>query len=65
MEFAKFGYALLSQPGDWRFMYEPSTADMGQRAVVVCAGLEKLSHRDGRPYGSPQLVEAPRVVQVP
>ncbi|KAM5376422.1 hypothetical protein ACJZ2D_005476 [Fusarium nematophilum] len=64
LEFAKFGYVLLSQGSDWRFTYETSTAGESQRAVVVCAGLEKLSHRDGRRYGSPQLVEAPRVVLV-
>ncbi|SPJ84069.1 uncharacterized protein FTOL_10585 [Fusarium torulosum] len=64
MEFAKFGHILLSQPSDWRLIYDTSTAGVGQRSVIVCAGLEKMSHRDGRPYGSPQLVEAPRVIQV-
>jgi len=64
MEFAKFGHILLSQPSDWRLIYEASMAGVGQRAVIVCAGLEKLSHRDGRPYGSPHLVEAPRIIQV-
>jgi hypothetical protein len=61
VEAAKLGYALFSHTGDWRFIYK----DMGTpRAVVLCVGLQKLSHRDGRRLSSPQLVVEPRLATV-
>jgi hypothetical protein len=57
-EAAKLGYALLSHTSDWSFIYK----DLGTpRAVVLCVGLQKLSHRDGRQLTSPQLVVEPRL----
>ncbi|KAB5580557.1 hypothetical protein GE09DRAFT_1168006 [Coniochaeta sp. 2T2.1] len=60
-ECTKFGYVLLSQPSEWAFVHVPDR--LGQ-AAVVCAGLVKLSDKDGRRYGSPFQVVAPKVVQV-
>ncbi|KAH7123082.1 hypothetical protein EDB81DRAFT_766032 [Dactylonectria macrodidyma] len=64
LEFANFGYVLLSQPSDFRFVYKASSQDGGDRAIVVCAGLEKLSRRDGGSVVSSALVRAPEVVRV-
>ncbi|EXL90857.1 hypothetical protein FOIG_15960 [Fusarium odoratissimum NRRL 54006] len=61
VEAAQLGYALFSHTGDWRFIYK----DIGTpRAVVLCIGLQKLSHRDGRRLSSPQLVVEPRLATV-
>ncbi|RKU45012.1 hypothetical protein DL546_003492 [Coniochaeta pulveracea] len=59
LEVAKFGYTLLSQPSEWRFVY--TTGSPG-RAAVVCPGLVKVSDRDGRRYGEPRQIVAPRDV---
>ncbi|KAH6886259.1 hypothetical protein B0T10DRAFT_539307 [Thelonectria olida] len=62
LDVAKFGYVLLSQPTDWGFVYE---ANHGREFVLVLRpGLQKLSHRDGRPYSSPPLVVAPDEAQL-
>ncbi|KAH7267893.1 uncharacterized protein BKA55DRAFT_501186 [Fusarium redolens] len=58
VEAAKLGYALLSHTSDWRFIYKDISTP---RAVVLCIGLQKLSHRDGRRLSSPQLVVEPRL----
>ncbi|KAB5536393.1 hypothetical protein GE09DRAFT_1176388 [Coniochaeta sp. 2T2.1] len=60
-ECTKFGYVLLSQPSEWTFVHVPDR--LGQ-AAVVCAGLVKLSNKDGRRYGSPFQVVAPKAVQL-
>lgn len=59
LECTKLGYILLSQPSDWRFVF----SDKQSRRVVVCPGLEKLSHSDGTRYRSPREVVA--VVTMP
>lgn len=59
LECTKLGYILLSQPSDWRFVF----GDKQSRRVVVCPGLEKLSHSDGTRYRSPREVVA--VVTMP
>lgn len=59
LECTKLGYTLLSQPSDWRFVL----GDKQSRRVVVCPGLEKLSHSDGTRYRSPREVAA--VVTMP
>ncbi|RSL62077.1 hypothetical protein CEP54_005881 [Fusarium duplospermum] len=59
LECTKLGYILLSQPSDWRFVF----SDKQSRRVVVCPGLEKLSHSDGTRYRSPKEVVA--VVTMP
>ncbi|KAH7129547.1 hypothetical protein B0J13DRAFT_598509 [Dactylonectria estremocensis] len=64
LEFTNFGYVLLSQPGDFRFVYEASGQDASDRAIVVCAGLERLSRRDGGSVVSSSLVRAPEVVLI-
>ncbi|KAM5352024.1 hypothetical protein ACJ41O_004747 [Fusarium nematophilum] len=50
LECTRLGYVLISQPSDWRFMFGTAQS----RAVVVCPGLEKLSHSDGNRYTSPR-----------
>ncbi|KAL0933279.1 uncharacterized protein CTRU02_212242 [Colletotrichum truncatum] len=65
MECARFGYELLSQPREWHFIYQAEDAGTsGQRAVVVCPGLEKMGNSDR--IGSDGLthVVAPLVAQV-
>ncbi|KAJ4325551.1 hypothetical protein N0V84_003429 [Fusarium piperis] len=59
LECTKLGYILLSQPSDWRFVF----SDKQSRRVVVCPGLEKLSHSDGTRYRTPREVSA--VVTMP
>ncbi len=55
---AKLGYVLFGQPSEWRFVYSgPSKA--GTRTLDVCAGLNKISNKDGLPYGVPQQIVAP------
>ncbi|EEU45823.1 uncharacterized protein NECHADRAFT_25359, partial [Fusarium vanettenii 77-13-4] len=54
LECTKLGYILVSQPSDWRFVF----SDKQSRRVVVCPGLEKLSHSDGTRYRSPREVVA-------
>lgn len=44
IECTKLGYILLSQPRDWRFVFESGESD----SWVVCAGLDKLGAPDGR-----------------
>ncbi|KAJ3529124.1 hypothetical protein NM208_g9898 [Fusarium decemcellulare] len=61
LECAKLGYVVLSQPSDWRFVF--GSNDGNSRRIVVCPGLEKLSHNDGARYRSPKEVVAP--VSVP
>ncbi|KAB5536130.1 hypothetical protein GE09DRAFT_1291073 [Coniochaeta sp. 2T2.1] len=62
-ECTKLGYVLLSQPSEWRFVHAPARQG-GSHAAVVCAGLVKVTHKDGTPYGTPQEVVAPTAVQL-
>ncbi|KAF4464879.1 hypothetical protein FALBO_8281 [Fusarium albosuccineum] len=57
LECAKLGYVVLSQPSDWRFVFGNNDGNI--RRIVVCPGLEKLSHNDGARYRSPKEVVAP------
>ncbi|CEI68187.1 hypothetical protein FVEN_g11858 [Fusarium venenatum] len=59
IEAAKLGYAFFSHTSDWGFIYKDVAL---KRAAVICVGLEKLSHRDGRRLSSPQLVMEPRLL---
>lgn len=62
-EHGKLGYMLLSQPGDWNLITEESLLAVKQdRVVLVEAGLEKLSGRDGVTYSSPRRVLEPEVL---
>ncbi|KAK4228837.1 hypothetical protein QBC38DRAFT_135982 [Podospora fimiseda] len=62
-ETTKLGYVLLSQPSDWRFVHNDGAAARNNVAVV-CAGLVKVTSRDGARYAAPLQVVAPVVVQV-
>lgn len=64
LEFTSFGYMLLSQPIDWQFVYEARTGDMNERAVVTCAGLERLGRRDGGQDSPPLVARAPEVIHL-
>ncbi|VUC31021.1 unnamed protein product [Clonostachys rosea] len=57
IECTKLGYVLFSHPSDWQFVHAAGRGG----AVVVCAGLEKLSQRGGAPYKTPKVVVAPVV----
>ncbi|VTO93161.1 unnamed protein product [Fusarium graminearum] len=59
LECTRLGYVLLSQPGDWGFVFEAKTTPKERtRRIVVCPGLERLSHNNGTRYGSPKEVAA-------
>ena len=62
-ECTKLGYVLLSQPSEWRFVHVPTQPTAGPVAVV-CAGLAKVTSKDGTPYPTPQQVIAPSAVPV-
>jgi len=62
-ETTKFGYVLLSQPSEWRFVHALSQ-QTGGRVAVVCAGLIKVTDKDGTPYQAPKQVIAPQTVLV-
>jgi len=62
-ECAKLGYVLLSQPSEWRFVHVPTQPTAGPVAVV-CAGLAKVTSKDGTPYPTPQQAIAPSAVPV-
>ncbi|KAK4163209.1 hypothetical protein QBC43DRAFT_189717, partial [Cladorrhinum sp. PSN259] len=60
-EATKLGYMLLSQPSEWQFVHN----DGGRNGVaVVCAGLIKVTGKDGSRHAAPMQVVAPVVVQV-
>ncbi|KAK8063049.1 hypothetical protein PG997_015146 [Apiospora hydei] len=61
---AKLGYALLSQPCEWQFVYENPDQDKGQHSLVLHPGLQKVGGWGGEKYGVPQLVEAPVVAKI-
>lgn len=63
VECTKLGYTVLSQPSDWRFVHTPGQG-AGGHAAVVCAGLVRVTRRDGTPFSSPNEVVAPTVVRV-
>ncbi|KAG5995665.1 hypothetical protein E4U54_002814 [Claviceps lovelessii] len=68
VECATLGHVLLSHPSDWRVVVDAdassssSSSSSSRRAVVVEAGLERLSDRDGPHYRRPQRVVEPVVV---
>lgn len=64
LEFAKFGWLVMSQPGDWHFKYGQGRGNSGVRMLVIFPGLDKLSGKDGKLYQSPHQVVAPVVTQV-
>lgn len=63
LECTKLGHVLLSQPGDWGFVFSNKTTTL-ERAhmIVVCPGLERLSHNDGTRYRSAKEVAAPETM---
>lgn len=63
LECTKLGYVLLSQPDDWNFVFshKPATMDRTNR-IVVCPGLERLSHNDGTRYKSAKEAAAPETI---
>ena len=63
-EIAKLGYVLLSQPSEWRFVHDAGVGGGRNGVAVVCAGLVKVTSRDGTRYPTPQQVVAPVIVQV-
>lgn len=63
VECTKLGYVLLSQPSEWRFVHV-SGQQGSSHAAVVCAGLVKVTHKDGTPYGTPREVVAPTVMRL-
>jgi hypothetical protein len=62
-ETTKLGYVLLSQPSEWRFVHALSQ-NTGGRVAVVCAGLVKVTERDGTPYPVPKQVVQPQTVLI-
>ncbi|KAK4122038.1 hypothetical protein N657DRAFT_691971 [Parathielavia appendiculata] len=68
VETTKFGYVLLSQPSEWRFVHAPSPNQQSQQTgalfAVVCPGLVKVAGKDGTPYPMPQEVVAPSTVPI-
>ncbi|KAK0648208.1 hypothetical protein B0T16DRAFT_326817, partial [Cercophora newfieldiana] len=60
-ETTKLGYVLLSQPSEWRFVHTLGQKT-GGRVAVVCAGLVKVTDKDGTPYPAPKQVVAPQTV---
>ncbi|KAF5615220.1 hypothetical protein F52700_13514 [Fusarium sp. NRRL 52700] len=64
LECTKLGYAVLSQPSDWGFIFSNSTPLTKSRRIVVCPGLERLSQNDGTRYRSPKEVAAPETVSL-
>jgi hypothetical protein len=63
VEVARLGYILLSQPSDLRFVHVQGRKPADIMAVV-CAGLDKVTMRDGTPLDGPRVVLAPTLVQV-
>ncbi len=68
-ETTKFGYVLLSQPSEWRFVHDASSGQFQNQnqqglVAVVCAGLVKVGDKDGKAFPVPQQVVAPSVVLV-
>lgn len=67
-ECAKLGHIILSQPGDWGLVTDvtPAGAEETQSvSLVVEAGVQKLSDRDGPPYSHPRTVVEPVVLCLP
>ncbi|KID81682.1 hypothetical protein MGU_10989 [Metarhizium guizhouense ARSEF 977] len=62
VECTKLGYVLLSHPCDWGLVTEVAQSKQGVTGLVVEAGLEKLSDRDGPPYTRPRPVVEPVAV---
>jgi hypothetical protein len=62
LECTKLGYVVLSQPSDWRFVFSNSNSITKSRRIVVCPGLERLSHNDGTRCRSPKEVVAPETM---
>ncbi|KID69035.1 uncharacterized protein G6M90_00g054020 [Metarhizium brunneum] len=56
VECTKLGYVLLSHPCDWGLVTKVAPNKQGVTGLVVEAGLEKLSDRDGPPYPRPRTV---------
>jgi hypothetical protein len=62
-ETTKLGYVLLSQPSEWRFVHALNQ-NTGGRVAVVCAGLVKVTGKDGTPYPVPKQVVQPQTVLI-
>jgi len=62
VECTKLGYIVLSQPSDWGFVFSNDSSMDKSRRIVVCPGLEKLSHTDGTRYRLPMGVAAPETI---
>jgi hypothetical protein len=62
-ECAKFGYVLLSQPGEWKLNFGAPSSSGGVQWLVTCPGLDKVGGKDGVRYGTPVQVVAPVVAQ--
>ncbi|KID97346.1 hypothetical protein MAJ_06721, partial [Metarhizium majus ARSEF 297] len=56
VECTKLGHVLLSHPCDWGLVTKVAPNKQGVTGLVVEAGLEKLSDRDGPPYPRPRTV---------
>src|SRR5438874_2458415 len=61
LEFSKLGYVLLSHPCEWALRH---SVGQNPSAIVVVAGLEKLSDKDGKRYALAQILVPPTVVQI-
>jgi hypothetical protein len=62
VECTKLGYIVLSQPSDWGFVFSYDSSMDKSHRIVVCPGLEKLSHTNGMRYRSPMEVAAPETM---
>ena len=62
IEVTKLGYQLFSHPCDWAFEYAATNAE--KRVMVVCPGLSKLSQRDGKRLGAPQILVQPSGIAI-
>lgn len=60
MEIARFGYMLISQPGEFRLRWDAGPSmEVGSDVVVVCPGLDKISDEHGNRYTPLRTLLAP------
>lgn len=62
-ECAKLGYEVFSHPCDWEFVYEQKGVSRGA-SLLVFPGLNKASHRNGKPCRPPQQAVEPYMAAI-
>lgn len=61
-ECAKLGYEVFSHPCDWEFVFERGVSRGA--SLLVFPGLNKASHRNGKPCRPPQQVVEPYMAAI-